>query len=58
MEFGSNTPFRQQLEATAGTGLFVSVHTSSLANTPFLPPGAAVVELIPQLWGAGGGLDR
>ena len=28
----------------------VQTHTSNLANTVFLPPGAAVVELIQRFW--------
>jgi len=33
------------------------VHTSNLANAPFLPPGSAVVELIQRYWNWNG-LDR
>jgi len=34
----------------ASTGLLVSAHTSQLANAQFLPPGAAVLELIQRNW--------
>lgn len=50
VEFGGGAHFREQLAAIAGTGLFVSVHTSALANTVFLPPGAAVLEIIQRNW--------
>ena len=50
VEFSSSTPFKEQLEVMARTGLYVSVHTSNLANTPFLPPNAVVVELIQRNW--------
>ncbi len=46
VEFNASTPFQEQLEAVAGTGVFVSVHTSNLANAVLLRPGCAVVELI------------
>jgi len=50
VEFNETTSFRQQLEAVSGTGLFVSVHTSNLANAQFLRPGAAVLEVIQRNW--------
>ena len=34
----------------ASTAVFVSVHTSNLANAQFLQPGSAVVELIQRNW--------
>lgn len=50
VEFNSSTSFREQVETMAGTGVFISVHTSNLANSQFLPPGSAVVELIQRNW--------
>lgn len=50
VEFTSASSFREQLEMAAGTGLFVSVHTSNLANALWLPPGAAVVEILQRNW--------
>ena len=34
----------------AGTGALISVHTSNLANALFLPPGAAVFEILQRNW--------
>ena len=50
VEYGANSTLREQLEMAAGTGLFVSVHTSNLANALWLPPGAAVVEILQRNW--------
>lgn len=50
MEFDSSSSLREQLEMAAGTGLYVSVHTSNLANALWLPPGAAVVEILQRNW--------
>ncbi|EIE21972.1 hypothetical protein COCSUDRAFT_66769 [Coccomyxa subellipsoidea C-169] len=50
VEFNSSTPFEEQLHTMAGTGVFVSVHTSNLANAPFLQPGSAVIEIIQRNW--------
>ena len=50
VEFDSSTPFKEQLEVIAATGVFVSVHTSNLANALFLQPGSAVVEIIQRNW--------
>ncbi len=50
VEFNASTPFRVQLEAMAASGMFVSVHTSNLANAQFLQPGAAVLELLQRNW--------
>ena len=50
VEFTAATPFAEQLRTMAETGLFISVHTSNLANAQFLPPGAAVVEIIQRNW--------
>ncbi len=50
MEFGAEDTFQAQLEAMASTDLFVSAHTSNLANALFLRPGAAVVEVLMRNW--------
>jgi hypothetical protein len=50
VEFSTKTPFREQLTTMAGTGVYLSVHTSNLANTLFLPPNAAVFEVIQKNW--------
>jgi protein O-GlcNAc transferase len=46
VEFNSSTPFAEQLSVMQETGLYVSAHTSNLANAVFLQPGSAVVEII------------
>ena len=50
MEFNATTPFKEQLEILASTVVLISVHTSNLANAPFLQPGSAVIELIQRNW--------
>ena len=50
VEFNATTSFHEQLQIIAGTGIFISVHTSNLANAQFLPPGAAVFEIIQRNW--------
>ena len=50
VEFNETTSVRQQLEAISSTGVFVSVHTSNLANAQFLRPGSAVLEVIQRNW--------
>lgn len=50
VEFGSADTFQAQLEAMASTDLFVSAHTSNLANALLLTPGAAVVEVLMRNW--------
>ena len=50
VEFDASTPLRAQLEIIAETGVFVSVHTSNLANAQFLQPGSAVFEIIQRNW--------
>lgn len=50
VEFNTTTSFHEQLQVIAGTGVFISVHTSNLANAQFLPPGAAVFEIIQRNW--------
>lgn len=46
VEFNASSSFKEQLETMSSTGVYVSVHTSNLANAPFLQPGSAVVELL------------
>lgn len=50
VEFNASTPFEEQLGVMASTGVLVSVHTSNLANSQFLQPGSAVVELLQRNW--------
>ena len=50
VEFNATTPFKEQLEIMASTAVLISVHTSNLANAPFLQPGSAVIELIQRNW--------
>lgn len=56
-EFNETTSFQDQLAAVSAAGVYVSVHTSNLANAPFLRPGAAVVELLQRNW-VWHGLDK
>lgn len=56
-EFNESTSFQDQLAAVSAAGVYVSVHTSNLANAPFLRPGAAVVELLQRNW-VWHGLDK
>lgn len=46
VEFDASSSLHEQLLAVAAAGVFVSVHTSNLANAPLLQPGSAVVEII------------
>jgi hypothetical protein len=50
VEYDDRSSLRDQLQQMARTGLFVSVHTSNLANSPLLGPGAAVLEIIQRHW--------
>lgn len=50
VQFDATTPFAEQVEAMSRTDVYVAVHTSNLANTIFLPPGSAVMELIQRNW--------
>lgn len=50
VEFNATTSFHEQLQVIASSGVFISVHTSNLANAQFLPPGAAVFEIIQRNW--------
>lgn len=49
-EFNETTSFRDQLVAVTSAGVYISAHTSNLANSPFVRPGAAVVEIIQRNW--------
>lgn len=46
VEFNASSSLKEQLETMSATGVYVSVHTSNLANAPFLQPGSAVIELL------------
>lgn len=46
VEFNSSTSFALQLQTMRDTGVFISPHTSNLANAVFLQPGSAVIEII------------
>lgn len=50
VEFNTTTSFREQLQVISETGVFISVHTSNLANAQFLCPGSAVFEIIQRNW--------
>lgn len=50
VEYNSSSTFGEQVEMMASTGVFISVHTSNLANSQFLPPGSAVIELLQRNW--------
>jgi hypothetical protein len=54
VEFNASSSLHEQLLTMRDTGLFVSVHTSNLANAPFLQPGSAVLEFIPVRAAHGG----
>lgn len=46
VEYGSNSSLYEQLLQMRETGVYISVHTSNLANAPLLQPGSAVFEII------------
>jgi len=50
VEYNSSSSLYEQLLQMARTGVYVSVHTSNLANAPLLQPGSAVVELLHRNW--------
>ena len=50
VEFTENVTMGEQLNKMANTNILVSTHTSGLANSMFLPPGAAVIELVHRNW--------
>ena len=45
-----SAPFADHVHTMAETGILVSRHGAMLANALFLPPGAAVYELLPYNW--------
>lgn len=50
VEFGEGATFQEQLRVMGSTDVYLSVHTSNLANALFLPPGAVVVEILQRNW--------
>ena len=46
----ATAPFASFVAAMSKTGLLVARHGPLLANAAFLPPGAAVLELLPYNW--------
>lgn len=50
VEFTENVTMGEQLKKMADTDILVSTHTSGLANSVFLPPGAVVIELVHRNW--------
>ena len=50
VQFDMNTTMGEQIAIMASTGLLVSTHNSAMANSIFLPPGAAILELIHRNW--------
>lgn len=50
VEYNETSSLYEQLLQMRDTGVFVSVHTSNLANAPLLQPGSAVVEIIQRNW--------
>ncbi len=50
VEFGSTSSLYEQLLQMKDTGVYISVHTSNLANSPLLQPGSAVFEIIQRNW--------
>ncbi|MEW5301672.1 MAG: hypothetical protein WDW36_004517 [Sanguina aurantia] len=50
VEYGSSSSLYEQLLTMHATGVFISVHTSNLANAPLLQPGSGVFEVIQRNW--------
>eukprot|EP00877_Chromochloris_zofingiensis_P011468 jgi/Chrzof1/6575/Cz19g01180.t1 len=50
VEFNSSSSLHEQLLVMRDTSVYVSVHTSNLANALFLQPGSAVIEIIQRHW--------
>ncbi|GLI68019.1 hypothetical protein VaNZ11_012320 [Volvox africanus] len=50
VEYNSSSSLHEQLLQMRETGVYVSVHTSNLANAPLLQPGSAVFEVIQRNW--------
>ncbi len=46
VEFNETSSLYDQLLCMRDTSVYVSVHTSNLANAPLLQPGSAVFEII------------
>jgi hypothetical protein len=46
VEYNSSSSLYEQLLMIRDTGVYISVHTSNLANSPLLQPGSAVIEII------------
>mmetsp|Transcript_86030 Transcript_86030/g.162090 ORF Transcript_86030/g.162090 Transcript_86030/m.162090 type:complete len:463 (-) Transcript_86030:114-1502(-) len=44
--FSSNTPFAEQASAIVDASVLVAVHGAALTNMLWLPPGAAVIEIL------------
>ena len=51
VEYNETSSLHEQLLQMRKTGVYISVHTSNLANAPLLQPGSAVFEII-QVRGA------
>ena len=46
VEYNETSSLHEQLLQMRKTGVYISVHTSNLANAPLLQPGSAVFEII------------
>jgi hypothetical protein len=46
VEYNETSSLYEQLLQMQKTGVFISVHTSNLANAPLLQPGSAVFEIL------------
>ncbi len=49
-----SVPLASLVAVMSRTGLLIGRHAPILANAAFLPPGAAVVEILPFNWNSGG----
>lgn len=54
VEYNSSSSLYEQLLQMRRTGVYISVHTSNLANSPLMQPGSAVFEVIQVGWWLGG----
>ncbi|GAX80047.1 hypothetical protein CEUSTIGMA_g7486.t1 [Chlamydomonas eustigma] len=50
VEYNETSSLYEQLLQMRKTGVFISVHTSNLANAPLLQPGSAVFEILQRNW--------
>lgn len=50
VEYNSSSSLYEQLLQMRRTGVYISVHTSNLANSPLMQPGSAVFEVIQRNW--------